>query len=334
MKNRLGFTKLAVITASVALLVSGCTSTAVENADTDDNKGAIAMSFPGLDIQIWNDMLPILEKRVTDAGYDFVTHDPAWNVQAQVADWESWIARGDIKAIMGYPAQADAMIAVTERATDMGIPVVGYGSTWAGVQAAVYFDYVDDGRAAAQQTVDWIRENYGDEIVDVAFLGYPDTDLGRLRGEGVLEVLNESGLNLNITEYKALTLDDGYSAVQTQLNAFPDTKVWFAISNDMATGAYQALIDSGVDPQDASVLLASFDATDVELEVVAQEGSFWRFIFMTPTLVIAEKAAQMMIDAAEGKELNDEILPLTLVTSENAEDFLLVNQLGPEFKGE
>ena len=261
---------VVALTAAAALALSGCTSdNGGKEGGSDTSKGAVAMSFAGLDIQIWNDMLPFMKDVVTESGYEFVTDDPKWDVNTQVSDWESWIVRGDIKAIMGYPAQSDAMVAVTQQANDAGIPVLGYGSTWEGVKAAVVLDHKADGLKAGQRAAEWIKEKYGDEKVDVAFLGYPDTDLGRLRGEGMMEALKAADLNLNINEHKVLNLDDGYAAAQNQLNAFPKTKVWLAIANDPALGAYQALIDSGVSPTDDSMMLLNLHATDAELTSIA-----------------------------------------------------------------
>ncbi|MBL3700622.1 sugar ABC transporter substrate-binding protein [Leucobacter luti] len=319
------------LTATAALALAGCSSGGTDSAgdsgsDTGGSQGAVAMSFAGLDIQIWNDMLPFMETVVTDAGYDFVTDDPKWNAQTQVQDWESWIVRGDIKAIMGYPVQSDAMVAVTSQANDAGIPVLGYGSTWEGVAGAVVLDHEADGRAAGERAAEWIAEKYGDEKVDVAFLGWPDTDLGRLRGKGMLDALDDAKLNLNITEHKVLSLDDGYAAVQNQLNAVPTTKVWLAIANDPALGAYQALTDSGVSPTDDSMLLLNLDATDAELEIIAEPDSFWRYAYIAPARQLAEANAQMLVDAAEGKTVTDQTVPTTEVTSENAEQFLLANQ--------
>lgn len=316
------------LTSAAALALVGCSSSGGGSGDggSGEQKGAVAMSFAGLDIQIWNDMLPFMEEIVTDAGYEFVTDDPKWNAQTQVQDWESWIVRGDIKAIMGYPVQSDAMVAVTSQANDMGIPVLGYGSSWDGVKAAVALDHEKDGRTAGKRAAEWIKEKYGDAKVDVAFLGWPDTDLGRLRGKGMLEELKGAGLNLNITEHKTLSLDDGYAAVQNQLNAVPNTKVWLAIANDPALGAYQALTDSGLSPTDEGTLLLNLDATDAELEIIMQEGSFWRYAYIAPARQLAEANAQMLVDAAEGKELKDQTVPVTEVTSKNAEEFLLKNQ--------
>ena len=327
MKRTRGILSGFALVAAAAIALTGCSDGgSAQGGSSGESKGAVAMSFAGLDIQIWNDMLPFMETIVTDAGYELVTDDPKWNAQTQVSDWESWLVRGDIKAIMGYPVQSDAMVAVTAQASDSGIPVLGYGSSWDGVAAAVTLDHEADGKRAGEQAAAWISKQYGDSAVDVAFLGWPDTDLGRLRGAGMLDALKAADLNLNITEHKTLSLDDGYAAVQNQLNAVPNTKVWLAIANDPALGAYQALTDSGVSPTDDSMLLLNLDATDAELDIIKQPDSFWRYAYIAPARQLAEANAQLLIDAAEGKPVKNQTVEVTEVTSANAEDFLLANQ--------
>ncbi|HEY8588551.1 MAG TPA: sugar ABC transporter substrate-binding protein [Naasia sp.] len=316
----------AALAASASLLLAGCAGGGGDGGSGGgESKGAVAMSFAGLDIQLWNDMLPFMEDAVEAAGYEFVTDNPEWNAQTQVADWESWIVRGDIKAIMGYPVQSDAVVAVTSQAKDAGIPVLGYGSTWEGVDAAVVMDHRADGEVLGEAAAAWIEENYPGEKVDVALLGYPDTDLGRLRGEGIRAALDASGLDVNINEQAVLNLDDGYAAVQNQLNAFPDTKVWLAISNDPAQGAYQALLDSGVSADDTSILLGNIDGTDAEVNAF-MESEFWQLLYLAPAREIAEANAKALIAAAEGETVEDVTLSQTQVTADNAESFLLANQ--------
>jgi ribose transport system substrate-binding protein len=318
---------LTALATAAMLALTACGGGEGGSGDSEGgDKGALAMSFAGRDIQLWNDMLPFMEQVVEDAGYEFVTDNPEWDAQTQVEDWESWIVQGEVKTIMGYPAQSESMIPVTAQAQDAGIPVLGYGSEWEGVVAAVLMDHERDGEVLGEAAAEWIRETYGDEQVDVALLAYPDTDLGRLRGEGIKAALAESGVNVNITEHTTLTADDGYAAVQNQLQSFPDTKVWLAISNDPARGAYQSLMDAGVSPTDESVLLGNVDGTDAELTYAMEEGSIWRLLYMVPAREIAEANARMMIDAAEGEDLKNVVLEQTLVTPENGESFLLENQ--------
>lgn len=329
MKRIGGLTRAVVLGTTAVLALAACGGGGgggASGSSDGDDKGSLAMSFAGRDIQLWNDMLPFMEEVVENEGYKFVTDNPEWDAQRQVENWESWIVQGEVEVIMGYPAQSDSMIPVTAQAQDAGIPVLGYGSEWEGVEAAVLMDHVRDGRLLGEAAADWIRETHGNDKVDVALLAYPDTDLGRLRGQGIKEGLAESGLNLNVNEHRTLTLDDGYAAVQNQLSAFPNTKVWLGISNDPTRGAYQAVTDSGVSPTDDSVLLGNVDGTDAEVSSVMEEGSIWRLLYMVPAREIAEANARMMIDAAEGETVEDRILEQTLVTAENAESFLLENQ--------
>lgn len=323
--NRRTCRTFVALSASL-LLLAGCADPSDTESSDGEDADTVAMSFPGRDIQLWNDMLPFMEEYLESQNYSLTTDNAEWDAQTQANNWESWIIGGEVEAIMGFPVQADSMISVTSQANENNIPVLGYTSTWEGVEAAVLMDHHEDGRKLGSSAAEWIEETYGDEEVDVAILSYPDTDLGRLRGEGIEDGLDAQDLNLNINEHAVLSHDDGYSAVQNQLNAFPDTKVWLAVSNDPALGAYQALTDSGVEPDDQEILLGSIDGTDAEIERVATEDSFWRFLYIVPAREIAESNAQMLIDAAEGEPLEDTTLQQTKVTPDNAEDFLLENQ--------
>lgn len=324
--------RTAAVLSGVALLATGCSSTPSGDAASSDASGstgggAVAMSFGGLDIQIWNDMLTFMEPMVKDAGYEFIVDDPAWEIQTQVSDWESWVARGDVKAIMGYPVQSDSMIAVTGQADAAGIPVLGYASAWEGTTASVLIDNHADGVRLGTAAGEWIVDTYGaDTAVPVALLGYRETDLGRERTEGIVEGLEAAGAKVSINESSVISLDDGYAAVQNQLTAQPDTKVWLSMANDPALGAYQALIDAGVDPEASDVLLGNVDATDDILEIVKNPKSFWRLVYILPARQLGEANAQMLIDAADGKTLEDVTIDSTQVTPENAESFLLANQ--------
>lgn len=323
MKKILG---TVALTAAASLALIGCTDAAGAKEGGDGGqKGMVAMSFAGLNLQIWNDQIPFIKKSVEAAGYKLITDNPEWNAQTQVTDWDSWIVQGEVKAIMGYPVQSDSLVAVTQQANAAKVPVLGYLSEWKGITAAVVTDHVADGKLLGKRAAKWIRETYGDKKVDVALLGYPDTDLGRLRGQGIQEGLKESGLSPNINQHSVVSLNDGYAAVQNQLNAFPDTKVWLAISNDPALGAYQALTDAGIAPTDHSVFLGNLDGTDAELKNV-MDDTFWRVIYMVPAKEFGEANAKMLISAAEGKEVEDFTLTHTEVTAANAESYLLKNQ--------
>lgn len=325
------FTRSAavVLGAAAALLLSSCAAgdAAGEGssaAPAGDSKGAIAMSFAGLDIPIWVDQLAIMEPIITEAGYEFLSDDPAWDIQTQVNDWENWIQRGDVKAIMGYPVQSDSMVAVTEKAQAAGIPVLGYASAWEGTSAGVLLNNYEDGVRLGEEAGAWIEENT-EGTQPVALLGYWETDLGRERSEGIVAGLENSGADVSINEISVINLDDGYAAAQSQLAAQPDTKIWLGMASEPLQGAYQYLTDQGVAEDDPSMLLGALDATDEILDIVSIKDSIWRLSYILPAKVLAEANANLLIAAAEGEEPEDVTIDSIQVTPDNYADFY-VNQ--------
>ncbi len=279
-------------------------------------------SFAGLDIPIWNDQLEVMRPIVEDAGYEFVTDDPGWDIQTQVNDWENWIQRGDIKAIMGYPVQSDSTVAVSEKAQAAGIPVLGYASAWQGTSSAVKLNNHEDGVTLGEAAGAWIKEEYGSAGTQpVALLGYWDTDLGRERSEGIVEGLKNSGADVNVNEISVISLDDGYAAAQSQLAAQPDTKIWLGMASETLQGAYQYLMDQGVAKDDPSYLLGALDATDEVLDIYGVDDSIWRLSYILPAKVLGEANAKMLIAAADGEKTEDVTITSTEVTRDNYADF-------------
>lgn len=108
-RGRRGVMARAAVAVATALLLTACSggTTVPTDAQSDPSagsKGALAMSFPSQNLSYWNLQLEKMKPIVEAAGYEFLTDDPNGNAQTQVADWQSWIARGDVKAIMGFQA--------------------------------------------------------------------------------------------------------------------------------------------------------------------------------------------------------------------------------------
>lgn len=314
--------KIAVAAAAaVSLALTGCAGGGAADAG-GESKGALAMTFAGLDIQIWNDELKYMKPVIEEAGYEFLSNDPGWDIQTQVADVESWIQRGDVKAIMAYPVQSDSMNAVTQQAIDAGIPVVGYAVKWEGVDYGLVIDNYGDGLALGKAAGEWIIEKYGkDKPVPIVLFGYRDNDLGLDRTQGVLDGLEEVGANVTINELNPLTLDEGYAAVQSALSANPDNKVFVSISGDGMAGGYQALLDSGVAEDDSDYLVASLDATVATLEALQIPDSIWRIAFGFSAKTLGEANAELLIKAAEGKLDGDFDIASTRITTKNLAEF-------------
>ncbi|WP_430867256.1 sugar ABC transporter substrate-binding protein [Demequina aurantiaca] len=317
------------LTAAVAALALAACSSSSESADpiassasSDEPKGAIAMGFATSEIQIWNDQLEIMRPIIEDAGYEFLTDDPQFDINRQVASWQAWVNRGDVKAIMGYPVSTDSVVPVTEVATEAGVPVLGYLLTWDGVAAATIVDSYEGGYDLGVSAAEETAETAGaDATITVATFGGRDTEFGALAMDGLAEGFVSVMPNAVITELSTITREDGYNFTKSQLTADPDTHVWLGASNDTMLGAYQALLDSGVAVDDPDYYVASRDATNEVLDLIKIPDSIYRTSIVVPAQALAEANAKLLIDAAEGVAVTDITVPSVFVTAENADEF-------------
>ncbi|WP_404320739.1 sugar ABC transporter substrate-binding protein [Arthrobacter luteolus] len=320
------FTRSAAVVAmgaSAALLLSGCSGDATASSDASgEAKGSIAMGFAGMDITIWNDQLRFMEPIIEDAGYEFLTSDPQWDVQKQVSDWEAWIQRGDVKAMMGFPVQSDAMVPVTAKANQAGIPVLGYATRWDGTVAGTIIDSYEDGYLVGAAAAEWINmEKSGEAEVPVAVVADKTSDLGKGRTEGIIAAIEEIAPNAKVYELPGISREEGNSVAKSHLIAVPDTKVWVGTSNDNTAGAYQALLDSGVAKDAAGYYVGATDATNETLDIIKLPNSLWRGGFILPAEELAKSNADLLLRAAAGEDVTDNIITSTRVTAENADEF-------------
>lgn len=303
--------------ASVVALAISFGSTQAALAQDD----AVAMSFGGSSIELWNDIIVEMEPALAAEGYRLITHDPQFRVEQQAQDWRSWVARGDVKAIMGWPINADALIPVTRQAQDAGVPVIGYAATWEGVSAAMLTTPEQDGRDIAKHAVEWIKENHDDGPVKVGLLSDEQNDLTRLRVEGIENEIRESLPDAQIFKLTSISRGDGYNAARQQLTAHPDTTIWLSYSNENLKGAHKALIDSGVAPDDPNIFMAAMDVINEDLDMIKVPNSIYRMAFAFRSKKLADVNTALLLAAARGEPLEDQYVRPELVTPETADEF-------------
>ncbi len=287
-----------------------------------ESKGRVAMSFGGSTIALWNDIAEIMEESLKEQGYDLVTHDPRFRVDIQVSDWRAWIATRRVDAIMGFPINVDAMVSVTRRAKNAGIPVVGYSSAWKGVKAATLTDPVNDGRALAGEVAEWMNDNIDPATSpNVTVLTDDGNDLSRDRAEGIIEGIQKKFPSAKIYKVTANSREAGYHAAKQHLVAHPETAIWVSFSNDNLKGAYKALMDMGVSQTDPTYCLAGMDVTNEDLDLIKKADSIYRMAFAFSSTALAEANVALLIGAAEGREIENIYVIPELVTAANADQF-------------
>lgn len=283
---------------------------------------AVAMSFGGSTIELWNDIIKLMRPALEKEGFELITHDPQFRVEQQVQDWKAWIAQGKVAAIMGWPINADALIPVTRQAQDAGIPVIGYAAEWTGVSASMLTTPEQDGRDYAAYAVKWIKEKFGDAPVKVAVMSDEQNDLTRLRVEGIVKELTEKTPNAEIFKLSpAISREEGFNAAKQQMTAHPDTRVWLSFSNENIKGAYKALIDSGIAKDDPSFYMSAMDVTNEDLDIIKVPNGIYRMAFAFRSETLAKANTTLLLAAARGQPLENIFVRPELVTPETADSF-------------
>jgi ABC-type sugar transport system substrate-binding protein len=155
----------------------------------------------------------------------------------------------------------------------------------------------------------------------VAVLSDRQNDLTRLRVEGLINGMKEGLPDATVHEVAALTRDDGYTAAKQHLTAHPDTNIWLSYSDDNMKGVYQALMDSGVKPDDPRYYLAGMDVTNETLDLIKLPNSIYRQAYAFTSTELADANVKMLLQAAAGETPEDILIDAQLVTPENADQY-------------
>ncbi|MGW4422459.1 sugar ABC transporter substrate-binding protein [Streptosporangium sp. NPDC004631] len=303
---------------AACLMLSACTGLLDDKGDDGAAQKYVAMSFAGSDITIWNDVIKYMRPQVEKAGYRLLSDDPQWKAEKQVADWQAWIQRGDVKAIMGFPVQADSLVPVTKQAKDAGVGIISYAANWEGATPGLTVDDYESARTLGRDAGEWLVKAAGGKGT-VAVLGDRSTDLGLARAKGLVDGVKEVAPDVTVKEIGGtVTREGGYAKAKAQLSADLDTRVWITQSDDLAKGAYRALLDSGVAKDDPKYFVGSLDATQETLDMLEVPNSVYRVSYIVTAKAIADINSRLLIAAAEGEPVKSERVIFEKITSENA----------------
>jgi ribose transport system substrate-binding protein len=315
MKKRTRLLIRASIATAITALLAACGSTG--GTSGSGAKEYVAMSFGSGDVTIWNQVIKQMKPMIEKQGLGFLSDDPQWKPDKQVADWQAWIERGDVKAIMGWPVQADSLVPVTQQAKDAGVQVISYASGWKGATTGLTVDNYGTAKQLGEETGKWITAHLGGKAT-VAIMTDRSTDLGVDRAKGMAAGLTETAPNAKQVELGGgSTQQQGYEKAKTQISADPGTKVWISTTADVAVGAYQAILDSGVAKDDPGYFVGSLDATPDSLTKIAIPNSIFRIGYIVTPQAIADINVALLVAAARGEKIESKVVAFEKVTNEN-----------------
>jgi ribose transport system substrate-binding protein len=214
----------------------------------DDDKYVIGVSYEGLT----NDWAASLFYHL-QYSFDIKHKDKVEQVYYESADGdatkqvnqiENLLTRG-VDALMIQPLSELALVNVIERATDMGIPVVVFGSS---VLTDKYVTYVDrDNYLAGKNIATWMCEAMGGEGKVVTIVGEPGSGYSENVLRGVNDALSECPGITNVgTEYGEYSAAVTKQKMETLLASNPDIRGVIVDGGLMSVGIFEAYQDAGL----------------------------------------------------------------------------------------
>jgi ribose transport system substrate-binding protein len=258
------------------------------------------------------------EPRAKELGYEFVVAAPESesDYAQQVQLVEDMITRG-VDGIILCAINTDAIVTAVQKANEAGIPVVMFNTQneLASGEVASYVRY--DQREGGAKVADYVAEVMNGKANVAIIEGLPSEHTTARMG-GFIDRCKEKYPDVKVVVSQAgdWEREKGMNAAANMLQANPDIDAFFALCDEMALGAVQAVKQAGGDQ-----LVFGFDGNPNAAQAVL-DGD------LVSTLSIGGFNTGVMTVDALDKIFNgqtvDKVLPVDtfIVNSENAEEYL------------
>jgi ribose transport system substrate-binding protein len=205
----------------------------------------------------------------------FVTDGGDFEPEKQVSAVENYIAQG-VDGILVQCISIDTMKDTIKASMDAGIPL-GYYPVSDDVVATTYFNYDEYawGSELGVVAARWIKERLGGKA-KVINLETSVQQSAIERARGWRDVMNrECGAeNIEWIFVEATNTEMGMAAVESALQANPDVKVVMVYDDVLGVGAYEAIVQSGLDTTD--MFMGSCDGTSAVLDLMEIPNTVYR----------------------------------------------------------
>ncbi|CDT70352.1 ABC transporter: Substrate binding protein precursor [Vibrio coralliirubri] len=241
------------------------------------------------------------EAKAEELGYKLIVLDSQNDPSKELSNIEDLTIRG-VKAILINPTDSDAVSNAIRMANRSNIPVLTLdrGASRGDVVSHIASDNVIGGEMAGH----FIMEKVGEKAKVIQLEGIAGTSAARERGEGFMNAVNGSGLELLASQPADFDRTKGLNVMENLLAANPDVEAVFAQNDEMALGALRAVQASGKD-----VMLVGFDGTEDGIAAV-NRGLLGATVAQQPDL-IGSLGIEMADKVLKGETV-DEYVPVPL----------------------
>ncbi|HAH03568.1 MAG TPA: ribose ABC transporter substrate-binding protein RbsB, partial [Vibrio sp.] len=216
------------------------------------------------------------EAKAEELGYKLIVLDSQNDPSKELSNIEDLTIRG-VKAILINPTDSDAVSNAIRIANRSNIPVLTLdrGASRGDVVSHIASDNVIGGEMAGH----FIMEKVGEKAKVIQLEGIAGTSAARERGEGFMNAVNGSDLELLASQPADFDRTKGLNVMENLLAANPDVQAVFAQNDEMALGALRAVQASGKD-----VMIVGFDGTEDGIAAV-NRGLLGATVAQQPDLI-------------------------------------------------
>lgn len=241
------------------------------------------------------------EAKAEELGYKLIVLDSQNDPSKELSNIEDLTIRG-VKAILINPTDSDAVSNAIRIANRSDIPVLTLdrGASRGDVVSHIASDNVIGGEMAGH----FIMEKVGEKAKVIQLEGIAGTSAARERGEGFMNAVNGSDLELLASQPADFDRTKGLNVMENLLAANPDVQAVFAQNDEMALGALRAVQASGKD-----VMIVGFDGTEDGIAAV-NRGLLGATVAQQPDL-IGSLGIEMADKVLKGETV-DEYVPVPL----------------------
>lgn len=309
----------AVLTLAAALAACGTTEPSGGSAAAADDErpteiDTIVFDYPFTALPVFAALSQAVQEYADEQGVTVEITNDNMDLSTQVANLNSYLAAGDVDAVVSFPADNASIESIAEGFIAKGPYWVTYGGDLDSQDASLQFSFVESGRMLGANAGEWAQEALGGEGT-VLVLGDDSFQIGRERGEGIRQGLEESAPDLEVVNETAITPDQGLKVTSTLLAQDPDIDIVLAASGDAAQGAFQALTQAGRDADDAQTYVGAMDGNPYILEQMAA-GSMVRGVVTVKIPEVAQAVVDIPKALAAGEDVDSEV-PVYLVTPDS-----------------
>ena len=221
-----------------------------------------------------------------ELGYDanVAAHKGDTNTESNLVDTA---ITNQAKAIILDPANADGSVGAVKKAVEAGIPVfiVNAEINQSGLAKAQLVS--NNAQGAALGAMAWV-EAIGGEGSYVELFGAPSDNNAQTRSNGFETVLTQyPDLEKQAQEVANWDRTQGYSKMQSMLQANPDIKGVISGNDEMALGAIAALKEAG---QLDGMVVGGFDGSPDAVDAV--KAGELTYTVLQPVAIFAEEAVR------------------------------------------